>query len=383
MIDIKSKLDALAAADMLRHIPADSSGEGVTDFSTNDYLGLATEPGLAADFLACRDASAPPMFSASASRLLASAQSEFTALEECLRSLYGRDALLFNSGYHANTGLVGALTSLFEQPLVVADKLVHASIIDGIILSRTEFRRFPHNDFYRLEAVMERAVTGSRRPDGIIVIVESVYSMDGDRADIDRLIDIKRRFSRRGIDVMLYVDEAHAVGVEGPAGLGLSAASTAPSEVDVVVGTFGKALASAGAFAVTGADLRQWIVNRARSFIFSTALPPVVAAWSRHMLGIAAGADSRRAALRRLASLLDPSGQRYIYPAIVGSAAAAVDLSRRLMAEEHIKVLPIRTPTVAPGTERLRISLRATDTPADVLRLRQFIDNALSQSQCS
>lgn len=377
-MDIKSKLDALAAADMLRRIPAGNASDGLVDFSTNDYLGLATEPRLAADILARCDAANPPMFSASASRLLASAQSEFTALEDYLRTLYGRDALLFNSGYHANTGLVGALASLFERPLVVADRLVHASIIDGIILSRSEFRRFPHNDFYRLEAVMERAVSGAERPDGIIVVVESVYSMDGDRADIDRLIDIKRRFGRRGVDVMLYVDEAHAVGVEGPAGLGLVAGSQAPEEVDVVVGTFGKALASAGAFAITSPDLREWIVNRARSFIFSTALPPVVAAWSRYILAEAVGADSRRDSLRRMAAMLDPVGRRYIYPAIVGSAAAAVDLSRRLLDEEHIKVLPIRTPTVPAGTERLRISLRATDSPDDVARLRRFIDTALS-----
>ncbi|MCM1028328.1 MAG: aminotransferase class I/II-fold pyridoxal phosphate-dependent enzyme [Pseudoflavonifractor sp.] len=374
-IDLRARLDAMAADDMLRHIPLPASASDIIDFSTNDYLGLAADSTLQDEFIASCQGRIPAL-TASASRLLASAQTEFAHLEQLLASLYGgsRRALLFNSGYHANSGIPAPLSQLFARPLILADRLVHASIIDGIILSRAHFRRFPHADMDCLENILEREAAAH---DGIIIIVESVYSMDGDRADIDRLIDLKRRFSSSATDIMLYVDEAHALGVEGPAGLGLVQASMAPEEVDIVVGTFGKALASAGAFALTSADLREWLINRARSFIFSTALPPAQAAWSRFTLERAAEADSLRARLARLAAILDPAQRRYIFPAIVGSAAGAVALSRRLLCEEGMKVLPIRTPTVPAGSERLRISLRATDSEADICRLARFLSTNL------
>lgn len=368
-------LEALAAAEMLRRIPADGNPAGATaDFSTNDYLGLGADAGLQERFMEREENRREP-FTSSASRLLASRQAAYTSLEKRIDSLYeGRRSLLFNSGYHANTGLVAALTGLFKSPLILADKLVHASIIDGILLSRADFRRFPHNDFDRLEKMLARALEGGSRPDGVIIIAESVYSMDGDRADIDRLADIKRRYSGRGTEVMLYIDEAHAAGVEGRAGLGLVAASRAPEEVDITVVTLGKALASSGAFALMSPAMREWAVNSSRSFIFSTSLPPIVARWSEYMLIEAAGADTARARLHDYARRLDPADGRYIYPAITGSAESAVALSRRLLDEEGIKVLPIRTPTVPAGTERLRISLSAASERADVERLRHFLD---------
>lgn len=376
--DLRRRLDDLDAGGMLRRIPADSDGASIIDFSTNDYLGLGAETSLQERFMADSANRLIP-FTSSASRLLASRQNAYTALESTLDAYYpGRRSLLFNSGYHANTGMVSVLTSLFSRPLILADKLVHASIIDGIILSRAEFRRFPHNDFDRLEKMLAREGAKTERPDGVIIIVESVYSMDGDRAEIDRLTELKRRFSRDGMEVMLYVDEAHAVGVEGPSGLGLTAASSAPAEVDVMIGTLGKALASAGAFAIMAPDLREWALNRARSFIFSTSLPPISAAWSRFMITEAVeNGDWRRRQLQSLASVLDPADRRYIYPAITGSAESAVALSKRLLDEMNMKVLPIRTPTVPAGTERLRISLSATTRPEDVAALRRFLDNAL------
>lgn len=377
--DLKERLDTLAAASMLRQIPQDGCHGTVADFSTNDYLGLAADPMLQERFMADGTNRRVP-FTSSASRLLASRQSAYSSLEQTLDSCYpDRRSLLFNSGYHANTGMLPALTALFSNPLILADKLVHASIIDGIMLSKANYRRFAHNDFDRLEKMLERALGADTRPDGVIIVAESVYSMDGDRADIDRLADIKRRYSGRGTEIMLYIDEAHAVGVEGPAGLGLVEASRVPHEIDVTVGTFGKALASAGAFALMEPDLRTWMLNRARSFIFSTSLPPIVARWSEYMFAEATGADSARQRLRRYAALLDPAQKRYIYPAITGSAESAITLSRRLLDELAIKVLPIRTPTVPPGTERLRISLSAAMNPQEIERLRNFLDSNLSQ----
>lgn len=357
-------LYTLAAAGNLRSIPAGTAGEGVTDMSTNDYLGLASDIGLQQQFLAEAASQSRQLLTSSASRLLASAQSEYAALESLLSQLYdGRQALMMNSGWHANTGLVQALAAGGDT-LIVADKLVHASVIDGIRLSGAPFERFRHNDVGHLERIIEKNAGRYRQT---LVIVESVYSMDGDRADISALADLRRRHE----EIMLYVDEAHAVGVEGPGGLGLCAASGRMAEIDVIVGTFGKALASSGAFCITSAPVREYLVNRARPLIFSTAIPPLCARWSSLMLRTAIGMDTEREHLRRLGITLSkglseisdskPAEPSHIQPLIVGNAAATVKLSEKLLAT-GFKVLPIRTPTVPPGTERLRISLSAALT---------------------
>jgi len=345
----------------LRRIPADSRRDNsLTDLSTNDYLGLAAKPGLQEEFFADASRRSVPM-SASASRLLSACQDEYSALETLLGDLYGRPCLLFNSGYHANTGIISALAG--SDTIIVADKLVHASIIDGIILSKARFTRFRHNDLDHLGRILakETAAGGNR----VIVVTESVYSMDGDRADIGALIEIKKKYP----DVILYVDEAHAFGVEGPGGLGLCMAENSAAAVDVIVGTFGKACASAGAFCAVSPTIRDFLVNRARSFIFSTALPPINAAWTRFMIEKILGMDSERAALktlgRQLQAILQPLSPAFsiepshIQPLVTGSAETAVALSRMLF-DDGFKVLPIRTPTVPPGTERLRISLSAS-----------------------
>ena len=366
---------------MLRRIPDDSRDTTTVDLTTNDYLGLAARADLQENFLADADNRRSP-FTSSASRLLASHQADYAALESLLDSLgapHGLRSLLFNSGYHANSGLVGAITRLFSRPLILADKLVHASIIDGIILSRTDFRRFPHNDFDRLEAMLQRTASTPERPDGVIIIVESVYSMDGDRADIDRLTELKRRYP----NVLLYVDEAHGVGVEGPQGLGLSIAASSYGDIDVIAGTFGKAYASSGAFCVTSTAIREYLVNRARSFIFSTAIPPITARWTRFMIEQSLGMDAERDRLAALGTRLHEilSGlpgkngvASHIQPYITGSPESAVTLSGQLL-EEGFKVLPIRTPTVPPGTDRLRISLSAALTADDI----ESLGNALTR----
>lgn len=364
MIDIDARLRELGQSGNRRNIPADWSASAAVDFSSNDYLGLAARADLQEEFMADAANRTSPLTS-SASRLLASRQADHHALETFLSSLYGRRVLMMGSGYHANTGMIPALAK-GGKTLILADKLVHASIIDGIMLSKADFARFPHNDFDRLERLLQRKA--GDYPDGVLVIVESVYSMDGDRADIDRLIDIRRRYP----SVTLYVDEAHAVGVEGPAGLGLVAASKSPAEVDVVVGTFGKALASAGAFVAASPSIIDWAVNSARSLIFSTALPPLVSRWSLFMFRRMLEMDSERRHLRELAAILS-ADNRHIYPHIVGDADAVVALSARLLDDYGLKVLPIRTPTVPPGTERLRISLSAAHSIEQVAGLRNAL----------
>lgn len=353
-------LYALRQSGNFRSIPEPSTSHDIIDLSSNDYLGIAARTDLLQQFFDNESHRRLPMTSA-ASRLLAADQSEYSLLEQRLSELYGnRAALLFNSGYHANTGLI---SSLAAEPgtLIVADKLVHASIIDGITLSKAPFTRFVHNDFNRLESILKKESPNYRR---IIVAVESVYSMDGDRTDLDILTDLKRRYP----NILLYVDEAHAFGVLGDNGLGLCRSHPAFRDIDIIVGTFGKAAASMGAFCITDNHLRDYAINRARSFIFSTALPPVNCAWTRFVIDHMLGMDTRRQHLQSLSAALhqgiagtsfrtapQPS---HIQPVIIGNPSEAVALSSRLL-EHGFKVLPIRTPTVPPGTERLRISLSA------------------------
>lgn len=370
------ELDQLRESSNYRSFPSGGGGDTI-DLTSNDYLGLALRDDLRDEFMAQYHSGKFPALTSSASRLLASCQLEYREFESLLAEIYGREALVFNSGYHANTGIIQAIAD--KRTMVIADRLVHASIIDGIRLSGARFTRFPHNDFDRLERAIEAVPDDADR---ILVIVESVYSMDGDRADIDRLIDIRRADGR----VMLYVDEAHGVGVEGPAGLGLVAASKAPAEVDIVIGTLGKALASSGAFALTGDIVKQYLVNKARSLIFSTALPPACVAWSRFLFGKMMGMDAERATLRRHAeriadAIAAATGCRgvvsHIQPLVIGNAAATLQRSAELL-REGVKVLPIRTPTVPPGSERLRFSLSASLTDADITRACRCIEGKRS-----
>lgn len=353
----------------LRTIPAERRNNGLVDFSANDYIGFSrfSFREIAAEYPELTDA---PMTS-SASRLLASVQREYGELEDLIGRLYGfgRKALVFNSGYHANTGIVSALAAI-PGSIVIADRLVHASIIDGLKEVRSRVR-FPHNNLDRLEEILRKE---EKDHPCRIVIVESVYSMDGDSPDLERLIDIKRRYP----GTILYVDEAHAFGACGPHGLGLTMETSAPEEFDIVVATLGKALGSYGAFAVTSGAIRDFLVNKSRSFIFSTSLPPMNIVWSRIMIEKMLGADAERAHLRNLGKRLydglqeiKPDCNRaasHIGYLTTGDPVRAVSLSESLR-EDGLIVLPIRTPTVPPGTDRLRISLSSAMTEKDIDRL--------------
>ncbi|MCM1032406.1 MAG: 8-amino-7-oxononanoate synthase [Odoribacter sp.] len=354
MIDLSSYLDSLARDGNLRRLPDNDTPSSVVDLSSNDYLGLADDIALRERFLASHDARSLLMTS-SASRLLAGKSSAHIRFEQILSHSYdGRPALLFNSGYHANTGIAMALGSL-PSTIIIADKLVHASVIDGIKLSGAPFERFRHNDMRHLSRFIEKYAA---RYSNIIIIVESVYSMDGDEACLRGLVDLKKQWP----NIILYVDEAHAVGAVGPAGLGCAARDGVLPMIDVLVGTMGKALASMGAYAIVDAPLREFLVNRARSLIFSTALPPAQVEWSILTWDTSLHDDWRRQHLAELSHLLagiiDGGAPSHIRPLIVGDAAKAVNLSHRLYKAGY-KVLPIRTPTVPPGTERLRFSLSA------------------------
>lgn len=368
----------LRASGNFRSIPADrSENRGLVDLSSNDYLGLAQMPELQERFFADMGNRTIPMTS-SASRLLAARQEEYRRLESLLESLYLRPALLFNSGYHANMGLISSLAQ-GAKTLIVADKLVHASMIDGIVLSKAPFKRFRHNDLSHLKRILAKEAAAYER---VIISVESVYSMDGDRADIEALCAVKRQYP----NTLLYIDEAHAFGAEGWQGLGLCRSSANYDDVDVTVGTFGKACASIGAFAAVSADIKDYLVNRSRSFIFSTALPPMSAAWTEYMIRQFIPMDDRREHLRLLGERLHKHLQplspdfaitpSHIQPLIIGDAERAIKISQKLRDEGFI-VLPIRTPTVPPGTERLRISLSAALTFDQIDRFGEILKRTL------
>lgn len=356
-------LARLEAEGRLRAVPPEADG-ALIDLCSNDYLGLAAR---ADEFLPELDALRGRDMSASASRLLAARQRETASLEAFLTDLYGRPALLFNSGYHANTGVIAALAAL-PGTLIIADRLSHASTIDGLMLTRTKSERFPHNDIARLRALLEKY---SPEYANIVVAVESIYSMDGDRAPLRELVALKGEFP--GMAILL--DEAHGLGCYGPRGLGLAEELGLEADIDIIMCTLGKAAASAGAFVVAAPDVVDYLLNTARSFIFSTALPPLCARWSELMMRHIVGMQSERDHLRRLAARLadglraiglpaqeEPS---HIQPIVAGSAEAAMRLAAWLRSC-GIMALPIRRPTVPAGTERVRLSLSAALSEADI-----------------
>lgn len=360
---IRKQLNELHLSGNLRVLPGDCSQGDCIDFTSNDYLGISTRMDLRKEFFRSVDVEDFQM-SASASRLLTLNQKPFCDFEDTLSYAYGRPALLFNSGYHANSGLVAAFAS--KVYVVIADKFVHASIIDGIKLSGCGFERFRHNDMRHARLLADKVSSLGKKP---LFVVESVYSMDGDYAPLEELVDVKHRYP----GALLYVDEAHAIGVEGSQGLGLSKdLGRRYEDVDIIVGTMGKALGSVGAFAIMDESLKLWAINKARSFIFSTALPPYNIMWSKFIFEKALAMDDERRHLkalgRRLGDGLGTQSVGHIQPIIIGDPHKAVEMARSLK-DGGLNVMPIRTPTVPPGTDRLRISLSASLSHNDIDKL--------------
>ncbi len=365
MNNIADYLDTLRVSGNFRSIGQHLTQSGLTDLSSNDYLGLASNKELQNEFFGskqCLD------MTSSASRLLSLHQQCYTDLEKQLATLYGRHALLFNSGYHANSGIIPAITS--KGTLVVCDRLVHASIIDGIILSRAHFIRFRHNDLDHLQEIIS---ANRNKYSDILIVTESVFSMDGDICDLPSLVKIKKE----NPGTRLYVDEAHGFGVFGNRGLGMCERDNVINDIDIIVGTLGKAGASIGAFAITDARTKDFLINTARSFIFSTMLPPINCAWSQLMVSHITQMETERKHLLHIADRLSEflrsmgynhNSKSQIVPLIVGDPHKVVELSQQLRTLGYI-ALPIRTPTVPKGTERIRFSLTAALSNATIDQL--------------
>jgi 8-amino-7-oxononanoate synthase len=389
-----NKLEALRAAALDRHLREISSSQGpeieiggrrLINFSSNDYLGLANEPRLRQAAISAIEEFG---IGAGASRLISGTQSPHVSLERALTKWKGtQSALCFSSGYAAAVGTIPALVG--KNDVVLLDKLCHASLIDGAKLSGAVLRVFPHNNLRKLESHL--AWARLRHPGRVVlVITESVFSMEGDRAPLREIVELKKRFG-----ALLMLDEAHAVGVIGHNGHGLAADLKVNDEVDVQMGTLSKALGGSGGYICGSRDLIEWLVNRARSFIYSTAPPPAIAAtataavnflsssegeerrlllWKRirlmrelllsfdvgrSTLGVGRwNSSSKRPTSNTERSTLNEDSGSAIFPIIVGGEEAALDLARALQ-NEGFFVPAIRYPTVPKGSARLRATVTA------------------------
>jgi 8-amino-7-oxononanoate synthase len=382
---LEAELEALAAADRRRACPEASGrtrvelevrGRSMLSFCSNDYLGLASHPALAA---AAAAVAARDGFGASASRLVAGDLPAHRALEAVLAATLDRPAaLVFPTGYQTNLGVLTALAG--RDDLIVSDALNHASLVDGCRLSRARVAIYPHGN----ARAARRLLAAGRRFRRRLLVTESLFSMDGDAAPLRRLAD-----AAGATDSILVVDEAHAFGVLGPGGRGLCAAAGVVP--DVLVGTLGKAVGAAGGFVAAAAAVRELLVNRARTFIFTTALPPPVAAAATAgvELLISPEGDRRREQLAaRRGQLADrllrrpgvgpatgPVGP--IWPIVLGSEARALAAAEGLAAR-GLFVTAIRPPTVPAGSSRLRVTLSAAHQPGDVSRLADALGEILA-----
>ena len=347
-------------------------GREMLNLSSNDYLGLSSNPRLIQEFRAETDVMALP-YSAVSSRLLSGNHEYYKMLEDDLADLYDKEAaLVFNSGYHANIGILPALTG--KKDLIIADKLVHASIIDGLILSEAEMLRYRHADYDHLRNLL---VQNREKYENVFIVTESVFSMDGDIADLQQLCEIKKEF-----DAFLYVDEAHAVGVRGTNGLGCCEEQACTEDIDFIVGTFGKAFASMGAFVVCEELFREFLINTQRSLIFTTALPPVNVAWTRFVLNRMPDFYDLRIKLAEISAKLrgvlqergfETKGESHIVPMICGSNESSVEMSE-LLRDNGFFVLPVRYPTVPKNEARIRFSLNASIPVEDYECLFEFLE---------
>ncbi len=336
-------------------------GRPCLNFASNDYLGLAQSEALQAALL---EGVARCGAGAGASRLVCGTRRAHTELEAALARFKGSEAALaFSSGFAVALGVLPAL--LGPGDTVLLDKLSHASLVDAARLSGATLRVFPHNHLEKLERLLQTA-RGQ-----VLVVTESIFSMDGDAAALREIVELKDRYG-----AWLLLDEAHAVGVLGPQGRGLAAALGLEQRVELQMGTLSKALGLSGGYLAASREIIDWLVNRARSFIYSTAPLPALAHAATAALELAAGAEGerRRARLRRNLALLQDglpaagaSGSA-IVPLILGEAAAAVRASGQLR-EAGLLVPAIRYPTVARGSARLRISVSAAHGESDMQAL--------------
>lgn len=319
-------------------------GKKLLNLSSNNYLNFADNKQITEEFLDY--AGNNYSFGSASSRLLTGTLPIYKELEELLSSLYSKECtLLFNSGYHANVGISSAINQ--KGDAIFSDKLNHASIIDGMRLAEGKFFRFPHNDMDALEKLLIRE---RKNYNNVFIITESVFSMDGDIANLQKIVELKKKYN-----CLVIIDEAHAFGVFGENGLGVAEELKLIDDIDLIVGTFGKSVGSMGAFVTGSKILIDFLINKSRSFIFSTALPPINIAFSKWI--IENKFPHTYTKRKRMLSIGKKFGSdSHIIPVVIGENKDTVDLCEILFHNGYF-TLPIRPPTVPVGTSRIRLSL--------------------------
>ncbi|RUM46507.1 MAG: 8-amino-7-oxononanoate synthase [Desulfocapsa sp.] len=375
--DYTQKLEQLQAKGRLRALRPVESRKYHLNLSSNDYLGIAANQELQQEFYDGRSQSTLSDYklAASSSRLLTGDTRLAHDLEHKLATAYQSEAaLLYNSGYHANIGILPALFG--KNDLILSDKLNHASIHDGFRLSRARCKRYNHVDYKQLRSLLEQY---RKQYERVVIVSESVFSMDGDVADIEQLTDLKKEF-----DTMLYIDEAHGVGLYGASGLGKVEAVGKLAEVDLLLGTFGKAWASVGAFVCCSRVIRNYLINHSRSLIFTTGLAPVTLNWNRFVFEKSLTMDEERQHLQFLSQKIrgallaigvEQVNSSNIIPILIGDDEKAV-LQAAEMQKQGYLILPIRPPAVPEGSARFRLSLAAD---MQWTELRDLVEQLLKQ----
>lgn len=336
------------------------NGKKLLNLSSNNYLNFADNEQFLEEFY--NNGGDRYSLGSASARLLTGTLPVYKELENYICEMFSTEAsLIFNSGYHANVGVNSSIVQ--KGDVIFSDKLNHASIIDGMKLSQGKFFRYPHNDMDALEKLLIRERNNFKNA---VIVSESVFSMDGDIADLETLVELKKKYN-----CILILDEAHAFGVFGKNGLGVNETLGITKDVDLIVGTFGKAIGSMGAFATGKRVLIDYLINSARAFIFSTALPPVSIAFSKWILeNKLPKTYEQREKMLSFAKKL--GSESHIVPVIVGENDKTVELCERLFDNGYF-TLPIRPPTVPAGTSRLRLSLTTDITEQDLEKLCSII----------
>ena len=394
-LELKRRLDAIREQKLFRELRRVDSAQGpriniggksFLNFSSNDYLGLANDPALKeAAIKAVEQFGA----GAGASRLICGSLAPFHQLEEALADFKRTEAALtFSTGYATAIGTICAL--LGRNDIIILDKLVHASIVDAARLSGAKLRVFSHNDLDDLERILRWSSTfrlsgGTLKRElqpHVLIVTESIFSMDGDAAPLREIVAFKEKYG-----AWLMVDEAHATGIIGEGGRGLAEELGVSSQIEIQMGTLGKALGASGGYICGSRALIDYLVNRARSFIFSTAPVPAAAAAATAAIQIvqSSGGESRRKRLRaRIAEFQSQIANRKsqipgaIIPIIIGDESKAVEAAAKLR-EQGIFVPAIRYPTVARGKARLRVTLTASHSSGDVATLVHALEQIVNR----
>jgi 8-amino-7-oxononanoate synthase len=356
------------------HISLTKEKTELIDFSSNDYLGLSSHPTLVA---AAAEALNRYGTGSGAARLMSGNLGIHQELEAAIARLKGKEAgLTFGSGYMANTGIIPALVG--RHDLIYSDRLNHASIHDGCKLSMARTIRFQHNNLAHLESLLKE----KRADQTALIIVESIYSMDGDRCPLAELVELKKKYN-----CLLMVDEAHATGVFGANGGGIIEEEGVGDGVDLAMGTFGKALGSYGAYVAASREMIDYLLNRARSFIFSTALPPAVAAASLAAVELIQQEPDLRRELQKKINFFKESLKKYgistdlgpsqIIPLLIGNSKKTVAIAQSLR-NQGIFATAVRPPTVPEGTARLRFTVNRLHRKEDLALAAKLIAETLA-----